>query len=67
MVAEQTVHRQPRGEPLSSKDWINCFDQQGRIRNVDFLREKIYHGVIILFYCLYIFTYGCNFREWNLL
>jgi len=43
-LAEQAIQKEPREEPLSSEEWINSFDKDGRIRNVDSLRKKIYNG-----------------------
>ena len=60
----ESVHKEPLGNPLSSEEWINSFDQNGKVQNVDFLRDKIYHGVckdssifvvVYLFFFVYIF------------
>ena len=44
-LAEETVHKLPLGTPLTSEQWINCFDSVGRLRNFDFVRDTVYHGV----------------------
>jgi len=43
-LAEETVHRVPLQPALTSEEWVMSFDERGHVSNVDFLKDKIYHG-----------------------